>query len=129
MSIALVYSQHDCDARGPDYTVAGYTHWMSQADDVASSRHFRISWRAASLARQSASLITPCGPPKEYQSRHAHALTRRQGENSDPLPSVVTDSAQKQKSLTEAFNPGTELRYIRPSRHCGGLKLEWLHEY
>jgi len=40
----------------------------------------------------------------------------------------VTDSAQKQKSLEEAFKPGTELRYIRPSRHSGGRIGSDLHE-
>jgi hypothetical protein len=40
VSIALVYSQHDCDAREVNYTVALSTSRMSQANDVAKGRHF-----------------------------------------------------------------------------------------
>src|SRR5262245_48748762 len=50
VSIALVYSQHNCDARGPDYTVAANTARMSQANDVARDRHFRY-YLACELAR------------------------------------------------------------------------------
>src|SRR5882757_3835973 len=41
VSIALVYSQHNCDARGSDYTAPLITSRMSQSNDVAKGRHFR----------------------------------------------------------------------------------------
>src|SRR5438552_14022400 len=82
-----------------------------------------------SLARQIARLITPLREPKEYLSSCARAELAQTAENSEPRPSVVTDSAQQKKSITEAFNPGTELRYIRLSRHCGGRTWSEWHEY
>ena len=83
-----------------------------------------VTWCEKSLERQIARLITTLREPKAYLSAPAHADLHKQGENSEPRPSVVTDSAQQKKSATEAFNPGTELRYIRPSRHCGVGELE-----
>jgi hypothetical protein len=45
-------------------------------------------------------------------------------EKAKRLPGVVTDSAQKDKRLTEAFKLGTELRYIRPTPQRGEGELE-----
>jgi hypothetical protein len=79
VSIALVYSQHNCDARGPDYTVAPNTARMSQANDVAKGRHF-LYYLARDLPR-----TANCEPHHGIRGgetntyRPAHTLTRRQG--------------------------------------------------
>src|SRR3954470_10070505 len=88
-----------------------------------------VTCRATFLTRQSARRITTWRLPKEYLSSCAALDPHRRSENSEWRPGVVTDSAQQKKSITEAFNPGTELRYIRPSRHCGGRTWSDLHEY
>src|SRR5690242_6081469 len=69
-----------------------------------------ITWRMSLLARQSASLVTACTGLNAYLWAQAHADSLIRRGNSEALPGVVTDSAQKDKSLTEAFKPGTELR-------------------
>jgi len=73
VSIALVYSQHNCDARGSDYTVPQITSGMSQSNDVAKGRHFRYYLARGLPARQSASLITACTGLKDYLSCRVHA--------------------------------------------------------
>ena len=111
--------------RGWNYTVAQNPSGMSQVNDVARCRHFLYYLRRA--LPQAAN----CEP--RHGATGADRIPITLGRKASAAgcertakapPGVVMDSAQKDKSLMEAFKLGTELRYIRLSRHRGVGELE-----